>query len=864
MFTAAFYLKKHQHDKHHVFLSQLDGGAESESESDKTEGDSEREYFASEAEIRAEIRKGNYSVEAYIGNLKSENGFWTLTDGYLVILEEEGSNLKDVKPENLVYLKMLFKEIDNRKQIATVCMKCNTSAVCDALINSSETKLTDIFLKKTLVNCNHAQVSKTVYKHENVVNAEQSFSKCFTIKSNEKEHISACFDGKTFATVVCRLSRGSRKGKCLSCKGDMCRHIKAWNAEVRTQILEVNDNTPDGSEEMEIDTDENEDSEDNCEKENVCKPKLKFPPSASTQQMFKTMDSMVYDECEHFVDNFVEGVCADHNNPWSTEEPVAAGWSFSNNVIISHSKFVTKKERRVFFRCTEGVKCKCKLFYEGEDDFLLRIGGSIKHKTRTVNLVSYSLLIEYTISFMETGQSIRGFHRSHKAKCKLVFGMEEEEIIDLKAWQKAVNRFWLEVLEIDMKDTYVCKSCGELPPVLVFDGVTMGIGMDKILKFREKMKKLTARKSRKVLGGTKFSERVFIRMAKNRALLRDAAEKKVWPRREDIADNIGEDLGMVQFWTMVQHLDQSLPPGDGIIQLMHNLSAKTSTTSLFQIIDIPLLQNVIAFLQGDLNLDFIGCSTEDQMKLNERMMEKYPTFTRMLRALASPSRRLENAVATFLASVVKQSILVFENSAQRTSDDYISEEKEVRSEVFPNFPRLRKRAEYQKNCKKEDRESFKDICSKTYPNHKKLSPGLLIMTCACPQKCVYGFLMMLDGESPMMVFDIIMSRFPPNYNPHILYDNSCKTKEYGLNREPRRFMNIQITTDKFHEENHQKCAESFKTSEYPNLSDCNSEACEQTNRILRRISSSSTYMNIEIFLKSISLFLGYQNMTKKG
>ena len=40
-------------------MSQQDGGAESESESDKT-GDSEKEYFASEAKIQAEIRKENF------------------------------------------------------------------------------------------------------------------------------------------------------------------------------------------------------------------------------------------------------------------------------------------------------------------------------------------------------------------------------------------------------------------------------------------------------------------------------------------------------------------------------------------------------------------------------------------------------------------------------------------------------------------------------------------------------------------------------------------------------------------------------------------------------------------------------------
>ena len=53
-----------------------------------------------------------------------------------------------------------------------------------------------------------------------------------------------------------------------------------------------------------------------------------------------------------------------------------------------------------------------------------------------------------------------------------------------------------------------------------------------------------------------------------------------------------------------------------------------------------------------------------------------------------------------------------------------------------------------------------------------------------------------------MLFDIIMTRFEPNYNPNIIYDASCKVKEYGLNRELLHFMNIQITdrliTDRFH------------------------------------------------------------------
>ena len=109
------------------------------------------------------------------------------------------------------------------------------------------------------------------------------------------------------------------------------------------------------------------------------------------------------------------------------------------------------------------------------------------------------------------------------------------------------------------------------------------------------------------------------------------------------------------------------------------------------------------------------------------------------------------------------------------------------------------------------------MCTKVFPSHNSLTPGLMIMTCACPQKIVYGFSLMTSSESPQMIFDVIMSRFPQNYSPQIIYDNACKSKEFGLNRETRRFMQIQIKCDKFHETNHTSCGRSFKSSEYIQL-----------------------------------------------
>ena len=88
-----------------------------------------------------------------------------------------------------------------------------------------------------------------------------------------------------------------------------------------------------------------------------------------------------------------------------------------------------------------------------------------------------------------------------------------------------------------------------------------------------------------------------------------------------------------------------------------------------------------------------------------------------------------------------------------------------------------------------------------------------------------------------MLFDLIMMRFAPEYNPEIIHDASCLVKEYGLYCE--RFMSIRITTDRFHEQNHKTCSDSFKTSKYPGLSSLKSEACEQTNSVLRQISSTT-------------------------
>ena len=111
-----------------------------------------------------------------------------------------------------------------------------------------------------------------------------------------------------------------------------------------------------------------------------------------------------------------------------------------------------------------------------------------------------------------------------------------------------------------------------------------------------------------------------------------------------------------------------------------------------------------------------------------------------------------------------------------------------------------------------------------------------------------------------MLFDIIMTRFEADYNPHIIYDASCKVKEYGLSRELKRFMSLQITTDRFHEINHTACSDAYKSSKYESLRNVNTEAVEQTNHLLRAITSSTTFMSPKLYMRSIKLFMAHLNV----
>ena len=125
------------------------------------------------------------------------------------------------------------------------------------------------------------------------------------------------------------------------------------------------------------------------------------------------------------------------------------------------------------------------------------------------------------------------------------YGMKEEQLISYTAWHTACVDFFTNVLTIDERQLFQCKNCGPRPSVLVFDGIAMGIMKSELNRCKSVMEKDLGYKSNVVIAGSNFEERMFIKLAKNRKLLRESAKKGIWPSTKE--SNAGSSESELEF-----------------------------------------------------------------------------------------------------------------------------------------------------------------------------------------------------------------------------------------------------------------------------------------------------------------------------
>ena len=94
---------------------------------------------------------------------------------------------------------------------------------------------------------------------------------------------------------------------------------------------------------------------------------------------------------------------------------------------------------------------------------------------------------------------------------------------------------------------------------------------------------------------------------------------------------------------------------------------------------------------------------------------KYPTWTKILSSFGD--EEINCALAKFLVLIIEHTEGLFKLAPERQPEDYDETvDGEIDSQLFPNFPILRQRAYYEKECQAEDDKSLKSMCEKKFPN----------------------------------------------------------------------------------------------------------------------------------------------------
>ena len=297
--------------------------------------------------------------------------------------------------------------------------------------------------------------------------------------------------------------------------------------------------------------------------------------------------------------------------------------------------------------------------------------------------------------------------------------------------------------------------------------------------------------------------------------------------------------------------------------ILQDISSVSSTMSMFQTEDQGLLNKLRENLDNPQSQ--MMCEPES-LELKQQVFKTYPLiFKRFenISRMSNSSGKLPEFVKKIYVKVIEFCLEYCESIPVRQPTDYTPRQGgEIKAEVFPKFPLLAEKNRYkadEKGSRKDD-DVWGGLCSKLFPENSLLTPGLFLVTCACPQKRVYGFKKMVRGESPRIIFDLIMTRFEKNYNPTIIYDASCRIKEMGLNREPERFLQMKFTSDPLHIDNHTTCSESFQSTLYSDMRKLNKEACEQFNSLLRSVQASVSYMKFDNYLQALKIFIGFYNL----
>ena len=427
----------------------------------------------------------HHSVSHFIGQLNFTNGLHQLNHNrFLVRDHDTNGELKPDKPENYVFVRYLpCTTVGGNNARILICLKCDKNASSFISNILEDTVVSQDILEEKNKSCWHVIAVRSKKPNDARDNPENESIKII----NEDPHTSACYSKSAngYGLVYFPQRRGASKGRCVlsedkTCKNsEHCAHAILWKKEMGEMyglvgeiIIEdrnENENT------MFQDIGQNK-------HDNPVLRKMPFPPQNTTTEVDKDIskEGHQFADLEDLIPHEIKNlVCKPHKNSFKKGCPKSNGWLHTKHVKIHNYDYIEPKQRSAFFRPSEGG-CECRQLYDGFEDMLLPVRGSAYHEGRRVmHLFTYSVMMKFTTAWCEKGTPIENFRRQWQRYIKIHYNVDLG--VDKKLWQEAVAKFWNEVLEIDMKQSFKCQQCGPYPSVLVADGTALGLQVKPLL-----------------------------------------------------------------------------------------------------------------------------------------------------------------------------------------------------------------------------------------------------------------------------------------------------------------------------------------------------------------------------------------------
>jgi len=124
-------------------------------------------------------------------------------------------------------------------------------------------------------------------------------------------------------------------------------------------------------------------------------------------------------------------------------------------------------------------------------------------------------------------------------------------------------------------------------------------------------------------------------------------------------------------------------------------------------------------------------------------------------------------------------------------------------------------------------------CEKGFASSDKYSDGALTICCACSHPKILGFVVLDRKESPQVLINALLSRFPrlPRY---LVYDFACGVVRCAMVKLPWMLRDLSVVSDRFHVCNH-TCSHFFNANSYGELDFKNTLTHEQRNATIRKM-----------------------------